>query len=48
MSSPHMAGSGRRYARKAWLAAKGTVGGGLSAVELNIGAGGAVRNLSWN
>ena len=34
MSSLCMAGSSRRYAREAWLAAKGTVGGGLSAVEL--------------
>ena len=35
MPSPSMAGSGRRYAPEAWLAAKGTVGGGLSAVELH-------------
>ena len=31
-----MAGSSRRYAREAWLAARGTVGGGLSGVELIV------------
>ena len=34
MSSQYLAGSSRRYAREAWLAARGTVGGGLSGVEL--------------
>lgn len=32
-----MAGISRRYAREAYLAARGTVGGGLSAKELECG-----------
>ena len=34
MPSPYMAGSSRRYAREAYLAGRGTVGGGLSASKL--------------